>query len=77
MDKSYTNYFNVNFTKRGAIRQLLNRKTIYSLADYSRKVSKKIGRNISKAGILTALSHMQKEGQFQFDRHGSFIVKVA
>jgi len=74
---NYKHIFNVNFTKRGAIRQLLNRQSIYSLADYSRKVSKRTGRKISKSEILGTLNHMQKEGQFQFDQHGQFIVKVA
>ena len=77
MNKTHNQLFNVNFSKRGAIRQLLNRESVYSVADYSRKVSRKIGVSVSKGEILTCLNHMQYEGQFQYEQYGRFIVKVA
>ena len=50
-------------TKRGAIRQLINRQSVYSLQDYSRKITKRIGRYVSKTDVRRALRHMETEGQ--------------
>ncbi len=65
---------NVVKTKRGSIRQLLDRKSVYNLQDYARKVGKKIGRSVSKSEILTSLNHMKKEGQLEFNLNGKAIV---
>ena len=61
-------------TKRGTIKQLLDRKTIYNVSDYARKTGKKIGRFVSKSEVLTALNHMEKEGQLEFSVNGNAIV---
>lgn len=61
-------------TKRGTIKQLLDRETIYNVSDYARKTGKKIGRNVSKSEVLTALSHMQREGQLEYCLNGKAIV---
>jgi len=66
----------MKITKRNTIRQLLNRETVYSLADYSRKVSKKVGRNITKGAILNCLCRMQNEAQLQFEQRGRYIMRV-
>lgn len=50
-------------SKRGMIKQLLNRETVYSLADYSRKVYKKIGRQYKVSEIAYTLRNMAREGQ--------------
>ena len=53
-------------TKRGSIRQILDRDKIYNLNFYARKIGKKIGRKVSGSEIKTCLSHMKKEGQVAF-----------
>jgi len=53
-------------TKRGAIKALVNRNKAYSLADYRRKVSKKLGRNFRVCDIICSLRHMAHEGQLIF-----------
>lgn len=60
--------------KRGSIKQILDRDKIYNLSDYARKTGKKIGRLVSKAEVLTCLSHMQNEGQLEYTRVGKAIV---
>ena len=50
-------------TKRGAIKALVNRNKAYSLADYRRKVSKKLGHDYKMSDIRTSLCHMAHEGQ--------------
>jgi len=61
-------------TKRGTIKQILNRQTIYNLSDYARKLGKEFGCSVSKSQILTALGHMEKEGQLSFTIVGKKIV---
>lgn len=53
-------------TKRGTIRQLLNRTTIYNLSDYARKVSKATGREYSNEDIVRSLEGMQREGRIWY-----------
>lgn len=52
-----------NVTKRGAIKALVNRNKTYSLADYRRKVSKKLGRDFKMFDITSSLRKMAREGQ--------------
>ncbi len=61
-------------TKRGTIKQILNRVKIYNVSDYARKTGKKFGCSVSKSQILTALNHMKKEGQLSFVIVGKKIV---
>ncbi len=53
-------------SKRGAIKALVNRSKAYSLADYRRKVSKKMGRNFKMFDITSSLRRMAREGQLIF-----------
>ncbi len=50
-------------TMRGAIRQLINRESVYTLRDYVRKVSKRIKRTVTMGEVKTSLRHMEYEGQ--------------
>jgi len=61
-------------TKRGTIKQILNRKKLYNVSDYARKTGKAFGCSVSKSQILTALNHMKKEGQLSFTIVGKKIV---
>ncbi len=53
-------------SKRGLIKQILNREKIYNLSDYARKTGKRIGRYVSVPEIKTCLSHMKKEGRIAY-----------
>jgi hypothetical protein len=57
-------------SKRSAIRQLVNRETVYNLSDYSRKVSRTMGRNVSVVSVVKALGAMSREGQLYFTIKG-------
>ena len=56
----------MNVSKRGLIKQILNRKKIYNLSDYARKTGKRIGRQVSVSEIKTCLFHMKKAGQLTY-----------
>ena len=60
-------------TKRGSIKQILNRGKIYNLSDYARKTGKRIGRKVSVSEVKATLHRMAKEGQLEYslvnDRH--------
>lgn len=56
----------MKITKRASVRQILNRKKVYNLSDYARKIGKKIGRKILVSEIKTCLTHMKKEGQLVY-----------
>lgn len=53
-------------TKRGVIKQLVNRDKAYRLSDYRRKASKLMGRQYSMYDIAGALTKMAREGQLVF-----------
>lgn len=57
-------------SKRGVIKQLLNRETVYNLSDYSRKVTKIVGKPITIIGVVKALGAMSREGQLFFHING-------
>lgn len=51
------------YTKRGVIKQLVNRETVYRLSDYVRYVFKRTGRTYSTGNIVLSLRAMEREGQ--------------
>jgi len=53
-------------TKRGSIKQILDRTKIYNLSDYARKTGKRIGRYVSVGEVKTTLHRMAKEGQLDY-----------
>lgn len=61
-------------TKRGTIKQILDRKKIYNVSDFARKTGKKIGRYVSKTEVLATLNRMEREGQLEFSVAGNAIV---
>jgi len=61
-------------TKRGTIKQILDRKKIYNVSDYARKTGKRIGRYVSKGEVLHTLRNMEREGQLEFSVDGNAIV---
>ncbi len=52
-----------NRGKRGTIKQILNRDSVYTLNGFALKVSRRVGRNVSPAEIKRSLFHMESEGQ--------------
>lgn len=54
-------------TKRGSIKQILNRSKIYNLSDYARKTGKRIGRDVSVSEVKATLHRMEKEGQLTYN----------
>ena len=53
-------------SKRGTIKQILNRKHTYRVTEYARKASVITGRTVLVKEILASLSRMQKDGQLLF-----------
>ncbi|KKN59468.1 hypothetical protein LCGC14_0541800 [marine sediment metagenome] len=65
---------NVLKTKRGSIRQILDRKKIYNISFYARKIGRQIDRHVSKSEILSILRKMEREGQLRYSVVGSAVV---
>lgn len=56
--------------RRASIKQLLDRKSVYTLQDYARKTSKKIGTEVTKGEVRNALLKMAREGQIMYELKG-------
>ena len=61
-------------TKRGSIKQILDRKKIYNISDYARKTGKRIGRAVSKSEVKSSLCNMQREGQLRYSIVGNAVI---
>ena len=53
-------------TIRGYIKQLLDRESLYSPADYVRKIRKLFGTEITVGRLTTALNRMEKDHQLRW-----------
>ncbi len=53
--------------RRAFIKQLLNRQTAYRLSDYTRKLRKATGLDITATEILSSLTRMSREGQIRYE----------
>lgn len=57
---------NKKHTKRSVVRMMINRKKIYSVADYVRAVNKRTNLNVTVQEIRDCLSHLRMEKQIAF-----------
>ena len=62
-----------SYSKRGLIRQILNRKKNYLLATYVRLISKRMGRSYKASDIVNSLKGMQREHRIHFSIKGKRI----
>lgn len=63
----------ITYSKRGLVRQILNRNKNYRLATYVRLISKKMGRSYTASDIIKSLKGMQRENKLRFSLIGKRI----
>lgn len=57
-----TNKANYKKGFRAAVKQLLNRESVYYVSDYVRKINKKLGTHKTANDVKTAIRRMNRNG---------------